>query len=286
MKEKIYSPSQLAWKKLLQNKLAIFGAVILLLILASAVFAPWIAPYDIRDIDLFNIESGPSAQHLLGTDDLGRDVFSRLVYGGRVSMAVGLLASLSQIILGTLAGAIAGYFGGVIDSFIMRTADVIMCFPFFLVAIALASFVGPSMKNIIIIMAVIYWTNVARIVRGEVLSLKKREYIDAARTFGLNSWEIIIHHIVPNVAATVTVYATLAIANGILTEAALSFLGLGVKPTVPSWGNMLSAAQSMRVLQKQWWLWVPPGLMVLLTVMAINFLGDGLRDALDPKLKV
>lgn len=286
MKEKIYSPSQLAWKKLLQNKLAILGAVILLLILASAVFAPWIAPYDIRDIDLFNIESGPSAQHLLGTDDLGRDVFSRLVYGGRVSMAVGLLASLSQIILGTLAGAIAGYFGGVIDSFIMRTADVIMCFPFFLVAIALASFVGPSMKNIIIIMAVIYWTNVARIVRGEVLSLKKREYIDAARTFGLNSWEIIIHHIVPNVAATVTVYATLAIANGILTEAALSFLGLGVKPTVPSWGNMLSAAQSMRVLQKQWWLWVPPGLMVLLTVMAINFLGDGLRDALDPKLKV
>lgn len=286
MKEKIYSPSQLAWKKLLQNKLAILGAVILLLILASAVFAPWIAPYDIRDIDLFNIESGPSAQHLLGTDDLGRDVFSRLVYGGRVSMAVGLLASLSQIILGTLAGAIAGYFGGVIDSFIMRTADVIMCFPFFLVAIALASFVGPSMKNIIIIMAVIYWTNVARIVRGEVLSLKKREYIDAARTFGLNSWEIIIHHIVPNVAATVTVYATLAIANGILTEAALSFLGLGVKPTVPSWGNMLSAAQSMRVLQKQWWLWVPPGLMVLLTVMAINFIGDGLRDALDPKLKV
>lgn len=271
MKEKIYSPSQLAWKKLLQNKLAILGAIILLLILASAVFAPWIAPYDIRDIDLFNIESGPSAEHLLGTDDLGRDVFSRLVYGGRVSMAVGLLASLSQIILGTLAGAIAGYFGGVIDSFIMRTADVIMCFPFFLVAIALASFVGPSMKNIIIIMAIIYWTNVARIVRGEVLSLKKREYIDAARTFGLNSWEIIIHHIVPNVAATVTVYATLAIANGILTEAALSFLGLGVKPTVPSWGNMLSAAQSMRVLQKQWWLWVPPGLMVLLTVMAINF---------------
>lgn len=286
MKEKIYSPSQLAWKKLLQNKLAILGAIILLLILASAVFAPWIAPYDIRDIDLFNIESGPSAEHLLGTDDLGRDVFSRLVYGGRISMAVGLLASLSQIILGTLAGAIAGYFGGVIDSFIMRTADVIMCFPFFLVAIALASFVGPSMKNIIIIMAIIYWTNVARIVRGEVLSLKKREYIDAARTFGLNSWEIIIHHIVPNVAATVTVYATLAIANGILTEAALSFLGLGVKPTVPSWGNMLSAAQSMRVLQKQWWLWVPPGLMVLLTVMAINFLGDGLRDALDPKLKV
>ena len=140
MKEKIYSPSQLAWKKLLQNKLAILGAVILLLILASAVFAPWIAPYDIRDIDLFNIESGPSAQHLLGTDDLGRDVFSRLVYGGRVSMAVGLLASLSQIILGTLAGAIAGYFGGVIDSFIMRTADVIMCFPFFLVAIAPVSY--------------------------------------------------------------------------------------------------------------------------------------------------
>lgn len=286
MKELVLSPSQLAWKKLLKNKLAIAGAVILFLFLLSAIFAPWLTPYDMGDIDLLNMEAPPSAEHLLGTDDLGRDVFTRILYGGRVSMTVGILASVSQILLGTIAGAVAAYFGGAVDNVIMRLADIIMCFPFFLVAIALASFVGPSMKNIVIIMAVIYWTNVARIVRGEVLSMKKREFVEAARAFGLSSWEIIFRHIIPNVASSVIVYATLAIANGILTEAALSFLGLGVKPTIPSWGNMLSAAQSMRVLQSQWWLWIPPGVMVLLTVLSINFLGDGLRDALDPKLQL
>ena len=286
MKETVYSPKKLAWMKIRKNKLALLGATILILFTLSAVLAPILAPYEINEVDLFNIESAPSREHLLGTDDLGRDVFSRLLYGGRISMSVGLLASLSQIILGTLAGAIAGYYGGLVDSVIMRVVDVIMCFPFFIVAIALASFVGPSMRNIIFIIALIYWTNVARIVRGEVLSLKKREFIEAARAFGLRNQEIIRIHIVPNVMASVTVYATLAIANGILTEASLSFLGLGVKPGIPSWGNMLSSAQSMRVLQSQWWLWIPPGLMVLLTVLSINFLGDGLRDALDPKLKL
>lgn len=286
MKEIVYSPKRLAWMKLKKNKLALFGAGILVIFTLSAILAPLLAPYEINEVDLFNLESSPSKEHILGTDDLGRDVFSRLLYGGRVSISVGLLASFSQIILGTLAGAVAGYYGGIVDSLIMRVVDIIMCFPFFIVAIALASFVGPSMRNIILIIAVIYWTNVARIVRGEVLSLKKREFIEAAKAFGLQDREIIKAHIIPNVMASVTVYATLAIANGILTEASLSFLGLGVKPGVPSWGNMLSSAQSMRVLQSQWWLWIPPGLMVLLTVLSINFLGDGLRDALDPKLKL
>ncbi len=286
MKNDILSPRALAWKKLLRNKLAIFGGVLLLFLVLSSLLAPWIAPYSVNEIDLFNIESPPGVDHLLGTDDLGRDVFSRLLYGGRVSMTVGLLASASQILLGTLAGAIAGYYGGWTDSIIMRLVDIIMCFPFFILSICVAALLGPSMRNIIIIIAVIYWTNVARIVRAEVLSLKKREFIDAARAFGLSGWEIILQHIIPNVMASVTVYATLAIANGILTEASLSFLGLGVKPDIPSWGNMLSAAQSMRVLTRQWWLWIPPGVLVLLTVLSINFLGDGIRDALDPKLKV
>ncbi|MEA4811096.1 MAG: oligopeptide ABC transporter permease [Anaerolineaceae bacterium] len=280
------SPGRIAWLKLRKNKLALFGACVLILFILLSLLAPVISPYKIDELDLFNMESKPSAQHLLGTDDLGRDVLSRLLHGGRVSITVGILASISQVLIGTLAGAVAGYYGGIVDSIIMRIVDTIMCFPFFIVAIAMAAFVGPSLRNIIVIIAVIYWTNVTRIVRAEVLSLKKREFIDAAHSFGLSDFEIIATHIIPNVMAPLTVYATLAIANGILTEAALSYLGLGVKPSVPSWGNMLAAAQNLRVLQTEWWLWVPPGLMVLLTVLSINFLGDGLRDALDPKLEL
>ncbi len=286
MKSDVLSPRQIAWRKLRNNKLALFGMGILLLFVLASIFAPLIAPYKIDDIDLFNIESAPGENHILGTDDLGRDVFSRLIYGGQVSITIGILASLSQVLIGVLIGALAGYYGGWLDNVIMRIVDTIMCFPFFIVAIVMAAFVGPSLKNIILIIAIIYWTNVTRIVRAEVLSLKKREFIEAAKAFGLNDFEIIFRHIIPNVLAPVTVYATLAIANGILTEAALSFLGLGVKPNVPSWGNMLAAAQNLRILQYEWWMWVPPGIMVLLTVLSINFVGDGLRDALDPKLKL
>lgn len=280
------SPNQLAWNKLKRNKIAIIGILMLILFICLSLLAPFIAPYGYDEIDLMNMESPPSKIHLMGTDDLGRDILSRLLYGGRVSITVGFLASFSQIVVGTIIGSISGYFGGKIDTIIMRIVDIIMCFPFFIVAIVMASFMGPSMKNIIIILAVIYWTQVARIVRAEVMSIKKREFIEAAEAFGLNDLEIIAKHIIPNVIGPVTVYATLAIANGILTEAALSFLGMGVNPEVPSWGNMLSAAQSMRALESQWWLWIPPGLLVLLTVLSINFLGDGLRDALDPKTQV
>jgi peptide/nickel transport system permease protein len=282
----VVSPRDIVWMKLKKNKLALISIVILTLFIVASLLAPVIAPYEIDEIDLDNIEAAPSADHILGTDDLGRDVFSRILFGGRVSLTVGIVASIMQITIGVSLGAIAGYFGGFVDSLIMRIVDIIMCFPFFIIAIAMAAVMGPSMTNIIIIVGILYWTRVARIVRGEVLSLKEREYIESARAFGLNPWEIIINHILPNVMAPVLVYATLAIANGILTEASLSFLGMGVKPTIPSWGNMLSAAQSMRVLKSKWWMWIPPGTMVLLTVLSINFLGDGLRDALDPKLKV
>lgn len=282
----VISPKDIVWMKLKKNKLALASIVILTLFIVLSILAPLIAPYEIDEIDLDNIEASPSTDHILGTDDLGRDVLSRILYGGRVSLTVGIVASIMQITIGVSLGAIAGYFGGIVDSVIMRIVDIIMCFPFFIIAIAMAAVLGPSMSNIIIIVGILYWTRVARIVRAEVLSLKEREYVESARAFGLNSWEIIISHILPNVMAPVLVYATLAIANGILTEASLSFLGMGVKPTIPSWGNMLSAAQSMRVLKSKWWMWMPPGTMVLLTVLSINFLGDGLRDALDPKLKV
>ena len=282
----VISPKDIVWMKLKKNKLALASIVILTLFIILSVLAPVIAPYEIDEIDLDNIEAAPSTEHILGTDDLGRDVLSRIMHGGRVSLTVGIVASIMQITIGVSLGAIAGYFGGIVDSVIMRIVDIIMCFPFFIIAIAMAAVLGPSMSNIIIIVGILYWTRVARIVRAEVLSLKEREYVESAKAFGLNSWEIIISHILPNVMAPVLVYATLAIANGILTEASLSFLGMGVKPTIPSWGNMLSAAQSMRVLKSKWWMWMPPGTMVLLTVLSINFLGDGLRDALDPKLKV
>lgn len=279
------SPSRVALKRFLKNKLAILGLVVIILLIIVSLSAHILTPYERDEIDLYNIEAPPSADHLLGTDELGRDVLTRVLYGGRVSLTVGILASLIQICIGVILGAVAGFFGGKVDNVIMRITDIIMCFPFFIVAIALAAIVGPSMMNLVLIISILEWTKVARIVRAQVLSLKERDFILASRSLGLNRLDIIIKHIFPNTLSSIMVFATLAIANGILTEAALSFLGLGVRPPQPSWGNMLSAAQSMRVLQYEWWMWIPSGLLVFLTVISINFLGDGLRDALDPELK-
>ncbi len=280
------SPGSIAWRRFRKNKLAMFGLIVIVLLIIASAGAPLFTDYGRDDIDLYSIEAQPDSAHLLGTDELGRDVLTRLLFGGRVSLSVGLLASLFEIIIGVGLGAIAGFYGGKVDSIIMRITDVIMCFPFFVVAIALAAMIGPSMMNLIFIIAILEWTKIARIVRAEVLSLKERDFIQASRSMGLSKMEIIIRHILPNTFASIMVFATLAIANGILTEAALSFLGLGVRPPQPSWGNMLSAAQSMRVLQYEWWLWIPQGFLVFITVISINFLGDGLRDALDPKLKI
>ena len=280
------SLGSIAWRRFRKNKLAMFGVVVIALLILMSVCAPVLTTYGRDDIDLYNIEAAPNSDHILGTDELGRDVLTRLLYGGRVSLTVGLLASVFEIIIGVSVGAIAGFYGGKVDSLIMRITDVIMCFPFFVVAIALAAMIGPSMMNLIFIIAILEWTKIARIVRAEVLSIKERDFIQAARSMGLSKMEIIIKHVLPNTFASIMVFATLAIANGILTEAALSFLGLGVRPPQPSWGNMLSAAQSMRVLQYEWWMWIPQGCLVFSTVISINVLGDGLRDALDPKLKI
>lgn len=268
-----------------KNKLALVGFIILMLFIILSILAPVITPYDRDTIDLAMIETSPSREHLLGTDELGRDVLTRLLYGGRVSLGVGLAATVLQLVIGITLGAIAGYFGGVADSIIMRLVDIMMCFPFFVIAISMAAIMEPSVVSLVIIIGILQWTNIARIVRVEILSLKQREFIEAGRVLGLNSFEMITRHLLPNLLAPLIVYTTLAIANGILLEAGLSFLGMGVRQPQPSWGNMLTAAQSMRVLKSQWWLWIPPGLMVFLTVLSINFLGDGLRDGLDPKLK-
>lgn len=285
-KSEAESLKSIAWRRFRRNKLAMFGMLVIVILIIFSLLAPFISHYDPNEIDLYKIESSPEGTHWLGTDELGRDMFSRLLYGGRVSLAVGIFASLAEIAIGVSLGSVAGFYGGAVDSVIMRITDIIMCFPFFVVAIALAAMVGPSMTNLIFIIAILEWTKIARIVRAEILSLKNRDYIKAARSLGLGNIRIIIEHVLPNTFASIMVFSTLAIANGILTEAALSFLGLGVRPPQPSWGNMLAAAQSMRVLQYEWWMWIPPGMMVFITVISINFLGDGLRDALDPKLKV
>lgn len=285
MKQLISQIKNLGRRVFGKNKLALVGLILLLLFVILAILAPVITPYERDTIDLSMIEAAPSRQHLLGTDELGRDVLTRLLYGGRVSLGVSLAATLLQLIIGVTLGAIAGYFGGFIDNMIMRLVDIMMCFPFFVIAISMAAIMEQGVVSLVIIIGILQWTNIARIVRVEILSLKQREFIEASRVLGLNSFEIIKKHLLPNTLAPLIVYTTLAIANGILLEAGLSFLGMGVKQPQPSWGNMLTAAQSMRVLTSQWWLWIPAGLMVFLTVLSINFLGDGLRDGLDPKLK-
>lgn len=272
--------------RFLKNKLAAIGFCLLSIFVLAAIFAPFLSSYGRDSIDLMNIESQPSLRHLFGTDELGRDVFARLLYGGRISLGIAVSATVLQLLIGVTLGCISGFYGGWIDNTIMRIVDTIMCFPFFVIAITVAALAGPSVWNVILIIGLLQWTGVARIVRAEILSIKQSEFIEAARAMGLNSFEIIINHLLPNTLSPVIVNATLAVAQGILMEAGLSFLGLGVKQPEPSWGNILSAAQSMRVLQYEWWLWIPAGVLVFLSVLSINFVGDGLRDALDPKMNI
>ncbi|TQO59008.1 ABC transporter permease [Paraclostridium bifermentans] len=268
-----------------KNKLIFLGASILLILAVVSFIGPLFINQDISSVDLFNISASPNSEHLLGTDELGRDVLIRLLHGGRVSLMVGIFATIIQVTIGVILGLAAGYFGGVVDSIIMRIVDIIMCFPFFIVAIALAAVVGPSVTNLIIIIAILSWTDIARIVRAEVMSIKERDFIMASKGIGFNNIEIIIKHIIPNLMSSILVAMTLAMANAILMEAALSFLGMGVKPPMPSWGNMLTAAQNMRTLRSEWWLWIPPGVMIITSVLAINFLGEGLKRKLDPEYK-
>ena len=268
-----------------KNKLILIGTSILITLIIVSFIGPLFIKQDISSVDLYNISSPPSGEHLLGTDDLGRDVLARLLYGGRVSLLVGVFATMLQVIIGTILGVLAGYFGGVIDAIIMKIVDIVMCFPFFIVAIALAAIVGPSVVNLIIIIAILSWTDIARIVRAEVLSIKERDFIMASKAIGFNNLDIILKHIIPNVLSSILVATTLSMATAILMEASLSFLGMGVKPPMPSWGNMLTAAQNMRTLSSEWWLWIPPGFMIIISVLAINFLGEGLRRKLDPKRK-
>ena len=284
--EVLLSAGQIARKKFFQNKMAVLGLIVIILFVILSVFAPLFTKLDPNQTDLLNIRGCPNAEHILGTDDLGRDIFTRLLYGGRISIAVGVISMALQLVIGVTVGTLAGYFGGILDKIVMRIVDVIMCFPFFVIAIALASVLGGSMTNLVLIIGMLMWPGIARIVRSQVLVIKENEFIMGARALGLNWLEIIFSHVLPNIVSSVLVASTLSVASGILMEATLSFLGLGVNPPDPSWGNMLVAAQSMSVLKNQWWMWIPAGTAVVLMVLAVNFFGDGLRDALDAKSKI
>lgn len=284
-KNEIISPWKIAINRLKKNKLAMLSIVILLILSFLAIFAPFLTPYERDGIDMSATSQAPSAKHLLGTDGLGRDILTRIIYGGRISLSVGIVAVTIQIIIGTLLGCLAGFYGGKVNTIIMRFTDIIMCFPSFMIALTIVAVVGPSIYNIMLVIGFLGWTGLARMVRGQVLSLKEQEFMLATEALGISDKRKIFRHLFPNIAASIIVFGTLGIAGSILTESALSFLGLGVSPPTPSWGNMLESAKNLSVIKNQLWLWIPPGIAILLTVMSLNILGDGLRNALDPKLK-
>jgi peptide/nickel transport system permease protein len=272
------------WQRFRRHRVALAGAIILLVLAAGAVAAPVVAAKDPYKVDISAYRTGPAADHPLGTDSSGRDVFSRLLYAGRVSLSVGLVAVAIYTLIGVILGAFSGFYGGWADASIMRLADIVLSFPALILIITVVSVLGPSIYNIMLVIGLLGWPPIARIVRGLFLSLREREFVLASRTVGVSNGRIIVRHMLPNALAPVIVAATFGMANAILLEAGLSFLGLGVQPPTPSWGNMLTDAQSLTVLESMPWLWIPPGTMIALAVISINFLGDGLRDAFDPYL--
>ncbi len=275
------------WYRLRHNKMAMVGLVIIILLVLVAIFAPLLAPYDPNDQMEIRTPGGvkqpPSRKHWLGTDDLGRDILSRLIYGSRVSVEVGIVAILISLVIGLFFGALAGYFGGWGDSVIMRAADIFFAFPTVLGAIAIMTVLGPGLINVFIAIGVLGWATIARIFRGSILSVKENEYVEAARAMGASNTRIIWKHIMPNAIQPIIVYATMGVGGAILAEAWLAFLGLGQQLPTPSWGNML--AEYLPFYTTDPWMMFIPGIAIVVSVLAFILLGDGLRDALDPRLK-
>jgi peptide/nickel transport system permease protein len=276
------SPRRLFWKRFSRNKLALAGGIIVAFLLFVAILAPLVSPYDPNDIDRKHILEPPGIQHPLGTDDLGRDVLSRMIWGSQISLSVGFVAVGISVIMGMIFGSISGYYGGWMDRIIMRFIDIMLSVPTFFLILAVIAFIGSSIWNIMIIIGITSWMGVARLVRAEFLSLKEREYVLAARAVGASNMRIIFRHIMVNSLAPVLVSAVLGIAGAVLVESSLSFLGIGVQPPTPSWGNILTLGKDN--METAWWLSVFPGLAILITVLGYNLLGEGVRDALDPRL--
>lgn len=288
-KQTSVGPWQLAWERFKKNKVAIAGAILFILIVLFVVFFPMISQYNLSEFELDAKNQAPSSEHLLGTDEQGRDILLRLALGGRISILVGLLAASVTVVLGSVIGGIAGYYGGWIDNLLMRFAEIVYSIPFYPTVISISAammFRATSTNKILIVMfliGVLSWPGLARIVRGQILSLREQEFMLATEALGLSDVSRIVRHLIPNVLPYIIVNATLSMAGAILTEASLSFIGLGVAPPTPTWGNMVERARNAQVFNSFHWMWIPPGLMIMLTVVSINLLGEGLRDALDPK---
>lgn len=270
-----------SWRRFKRFRPGVVGGVVILLLVFIAIFAPLLAPYSPTEVDTSRLGEAPSWEHPLGFDGIGRDILSRTIYGSRVALMVGIISTVIAIFIGVLVGATAGYFGGWVDSLLSRVTDTLMAFPLLVLLITLAAVFSPSLKTVIIVIGITVWASYARIVRADVLSLRERDFVMAARAAGSNDMRIITRHIIPNVLGPVIVIATLGIGGIIILEAALSFLGLGVQPPTPSWGGDLSSArQFIRIYPH---MAIAPGIMIVITVLAFNMLGDGLRDALDPR---
>jgi ABC-type dipeptide/oligopeptide/nickel transport system permease subunit len=271
------------WRRFCKNRLALAGLVFIVALLLVAIFAPWIAPYDYDERTPGAFREGPSSEHWFGTDIIGLDVFSRVVYGARISLKVGIVATLMAVVIGLILGAIAGFAGGKTDNLIMRFTDIFLAIPYIILAIAVATIFGQSVNSVILVLGLTGWLGICRIVRASFLSLARMEYVDAARALGFSRTRIIFRHMLPNALQPVIVYSTIAIGSVILAEAALSFLGVGPVPPTPAWGLMVSEAKSTLAVAPHMLFF--PGMAIFLTVLAFVFVGDGLRDALDPKLK-
>jgi peptide/nickel transport system permease protein len=280
------SPWARAWRRFRRHKMAMVGIIFLAVLILIALAAPIVAGKDPTKMDPRQSMQPPTADHLLGTDVAGRDIWARLVFGARVSLAVGLVAVSISMTISLVLGTLSGYYGGTVDMAIMRLTDMMMVFPGLILVIAVVSVLGPSIFNVMIVLGILGWTGTTRLLRGQILSVRELDYVLAARAVGVPNARIMMAHVLPNAIAPLLVAATFGIAGAILTEAGLSYLGLGVLPPAASWGSMLNAANSITVLERNWWVWIPPGVAVLLTVMAINFIGDGLRDALDPRTTI
>ena len=272
---------EMAFERFRQHRLAMAALVVVVGLAALSAFAPIVSPYDPNRTNLFLIFEAPSLQHPMGTDNLGRDLATRILFGGRVSLAVGVLAALLALTLGTLVGAVAGFYGGVIDSVLMRLVDVLLSIPRLFLIVLLAVVLGGGVLTIVLVLGALSWMRTSRIVRATVLSLKSREFVEAARAIGAGDIRIIVRHLLPNAVAPIVVAATLGVAGAIIAESTLSFLGLGIQKPTSTWGNMLSDATTD--MSQAPWVAIFPGVAIFLAVVSINFVGDGLRDALDPR---
>lgn len=288
-KQKSMGPWMIAWLRFKKNKIAVIGGSLFLIIVLSVLLVPVISPYRLSEFDLVNKNLPPSAKHLLGTDEQGRDVLLRLFLGGRISISVGLMAAGVSVILGSIIGGIAGYYGGRVDNLLMRFAEIVYSIPFTPTVISISAALMWTVSSerkmylVMLLIGILSWPSLARLVRGQILSLREQEFMQATQVLGISDRSKIMRHLLPNTLAYIIVSATLGMAGAILTEAGLSFLGLGVTPPVPTWGNMIQRARDAYVFRNVQWLWIPPGVMIMLTVGSINLLGEGLRDAFDPK---